>query len=105
MKHAVDTDIARLARDVFDFPRLRPGQREGVEGLLAGRDALVVMPTGGGKTAIYQLAGIVREGPTVVVSPLIALQRDQVQSLTGVDAGGAAQANSTMAAGERREVL
>jgi ATP-dependent DNA helicase RecQ len=105
MKHAVDTDIARLARDVFGFSRLRPGQRDGVEGLLADRDVLVVMPTGGGKSAIYQLAAIVRAGPTVVVSPLIALQRDQVQSLTGVDAGGAAQANSTMATGERREVL
>src|SRR4051812_24926181 len=105
MKHAVGTDIARLARDVFGFPRPRPRQRGGVEGLLAGRDVVVVMPTGGGKSAIYQLAAIVREGPTVVVSPLIALQRDQVQSLTRVDAGGAAQANSTMAAGERREVL
>ncbi|MEY2568900.1 MAG: ATP-dependent helicase RecQ [Actinomycetota bacterium] len=102
---AVDTHIAGLARDVFGFPRLRPGQREAVEALLEGRDVLVVMPTGGGKSAIYQLAAIERPGPTVVVSPLIALQRDQVQSLAGIDAGGAAQANSTMATGERREVL
>ena len=98
-------DITGLAREVFGYPRLRPGQAEAVEGLLDGRDVLVVMPTGGGKSAIYQLAAMLRPGPTVVVSPLIALQRDQVQSLTEVDAGGAAEANSTMADGERRDVF
>ena len=98
-------DIAGLARDVFGYPRLRPGQAEAVEGLLDGRDVLVVMPTGGGKSAIYQLAALLRPGPTVVVSPLIALQRDQVQSLAEVDAGGAAEANSIMANGERQEVF
>src|SRR3954453_7724489 len=72
--------ISRLARDRFGFEALRPGQREGVEAVVAGRDALCVMSTGSGKSAIYQLAGLMIDGPTVVVSPLIALQRDQVEA-------------------------
>ena len=70
--------IDRVAREVFDFPALRPGQREAIESVLAGRDTLVVMSTGAGKSAIYQIAGLLIAGATMVVSPLIALQRDQV---------------------------
>ncbi|HVM54193.1 MAG TPA: ATP-dependent DNA helicase RecQ [Acidimicrobiales bacterium] len=84
---------------------LRPGQDEAVEALLAGRDCLVVMPTGWGKSAIYQLAGHLIDGPTLVVSPLIALQRDQVEAIGEADIGGAAAANSTISARERRRVF
>ncbi|MFN2489992.1 MAG: ATP-dependent DNA helicase RecQ [Actinomycetota bacterium] len=97
--------IARVARDRFGFDELRPGQVEAIETVLAGRDTLVVMPTGSGKSAIYQTAALMRKQATVVVSPLIALQRDQVESIEEHDAGGAAEANSTKAAGRRREAF
>jgi ATP-dependent DNA helicase RecQ len=73
--------IAGLARERLGFERLRPGQLEAVTALANGRDALAVLPTGAGKSAIYELAGLLREGPTIVVSPLIALQDDQLAHL------------------------
>jgi ATP-dependent DNA helicase RecQ len=92
--------IERVAREAFGFAALRPGQREAIQSVLAGRDTLVVMSTGSGKSAIYQIAGLLIEGATVVVSPLIALQRDQVDDLAG-----AAQLNSSLPAGERDRAL
>ena len=65
----------------FGYRAFRPGQREAVEAALAGRDSLVVMPTGGGKSLCYQLPGIASEDLTVVVSPLIALMADQYRRL------------------------
>ena len=97
--------IDRVAREAFGFEELRPGQREAIESVLAGRDTLVVMSTGSGKSAIYQIAGLLIEGATVVVSPLIALQRDQVEDLGERAAGGAAQLNSTLPAAERERAL
>jgi ATP-dependent DNA helicase RecQ len=73
--------IEELARERLGFERLRPGQLPAVEALAADRDVLAVLPTGGGKSAIYELAGMLRAGPTVVVSPLIALQDDQLAHL------------------------
>src|SRR5438034_9303857 len=73
--------IRELARTRLGFGRLRPGQLRAVAAAAAGRDVLAVLPTGGGKSAIYELAGLMREGPTVVVSPLIALQDDQLAHL------------------------
>jgi len=73
--------IEELARDRLGFEQLRPGQLRAAEALVGGRDVLAVLPTGGGKSAIYELAGLVRAGPTVVVSPLIALQDDQLAHL------------------------
>jgi ATP-dependent DNA helicase RecQ len=93
-----------VARDALGFG-LRPAQREAVDAVVAGRDALVVMPTGSGKSAIYQVAGMLVEGPTVVVSPLIALQRDQLEALEDSDAAPAAALNSTVGAADRREAL
>ena len=84
---------------------LRPGQGEAVEHLLAGRDCLVVMPTGSGKSAVYQLAGHLLDGPTLVVSPLIALQRDQVEGIGESDIGDAAAANSTISSKARRQIF
>src|SRR5215218_2906634 len=65
----------------FGLSEFRPGQREAVEAALAGRDSLVVMPTGGGKSLCYQLPGIASPDLTVVVSPLIALMADQYRRL------------------------
>ncbi|MBU2664006.1 DEAD/DEAH box helicase [Actinoplanes bogorensis] len=74
-------DAGEIARSVFGFD-LRPVQRETVAAVVAGRDTLAVLLTGSGKSAIYQVAGLARGGLTVVVSPLLALQRDQLRSLT-----------------------
>ena len=76
------TPEALLAR--FGLAAFRPGQREAVAAALDGRDSLVVMPTGGGKSLCYQLPGIASDGLTVIVSPLIALMRDQCDRLTGL---------------------
>jgi ATP-dependent DNA helicase RecQ len=73
--------IRDLAQSRFGFGELRPGQLRAAAAAVAGRDVLAVLPTGGGKSAIYELAGLLREGPTVVVSPLIALQDDQLAHL------------------------
>src|SRR5690242_4428222 len=68
-------------RERFGFPGFRPGQREACEAALADRDVLVVMPTGSGKSLCYQLPGLLRDDLTIVVSPLVALMRDQVDAL------------------------
>jgi ATP-dependent DNA helicase RecQ len=75
------SEIRELARERLGFERLRPGQLPAVAAAVGGRDVLAVLPTGGGKSAIYELAGLLRAGPTVVVSPLIALQDDQLAHL------------------------
>jgi ATP-dependent DNA helicase RecQ len=84
-----------LAR-VFGFPAFRPGQAEIVESVLAGRNTLAIMPTGGGKSLCFQLPALCRDGVTVVISPLIALMRDQVRSLraVGVEAGALTSGNT-----------
>ncbi|MEM8753727.1 MAG: DNA helicase RecQ [Pseudomonadota bacterium] len=84
-----------LLSSVFGFDDFRPGQAEIIEAVLAGEDTLAVMPTGGGKSLCYQLPALLREGLTLVVSPLIALMRDQVRALTavGVEAGALTSAN------------
>src|SRR5256884_6485955 len=76
-----DDAIRELARRRLGFDRLRPGQLRAVAAANGGRDVLAVLPTGGGKSAIYELAGLLRDGPTVVVSPLIALQDERVAHL------------------------
>src|SRR3954463_1350546 len=68
-------------RDYFGFRKFRPGQAEVVTSALAGRDTLVVMPTGSGKSLCFQLTAIALDGVTVVVSPLISLMKDQVDNL------------------------
>jgi len=97
----------RLSRALarLGFPSFRAGQRDAVESLLAGHDVLAVMPTGAGKSAIYQVAGLLMPGPTLVVSPLIALQRDQVESIEEAGAAEAAQLNSSLRESRREEVL
>ena len=75
------TAAQRVLRDVFGFESFRPGQEAAIEALLAGRNALTVMPTGSGKSLCFQIPALVMEGLTVVVSPLIALMQDQVAAL------------------------
>lgn len=94
--------ILAAARE-YGWDDLRPGQREAVEAALEGHDVLAVMPTGHGKSAIYQLAAKLLDGLTVVVSPLIALQRDQVEQLEEMGADPAVAVNSSQRVGENRE--
>ena len=75
-------DARRTLRDVFGFDAFRSGQEAAIAALLAGRSALAIFPTGGGKSLCYQLPALLLDGLTVVVSPLIALMKDQVDDLT-----------------------
>ena len=92
-----------LLSSVFGYSAFREGQGEVVDAVLAGRDVFVVMPTGSGKSLCYQLPALLQDGLTVVVSPLIALMRDQVMQLTRLGAGAAAL-NSQSEAGEARDI-
>jgi DNA topoisomerase III len=76
-----DADLDRLLQNEFGFPSFRPYQQEVCASIARGRDALVVMPTGAGKSLCYQLPGVARGGTTLVISPLIALMEDQVAKL------------------------
>ncbi len=73
-----------LLRRRFRLRRLRPGQREVIESVLAGRDTLAIMPTGAGKSLCYQLPALHMKGTTIVVSPLISLMKDQADKLDGL---------------------
>ena len=96
-------NIERTAREKLGFEKLRPGQQEAIQSVLDGRDTLVVQPTGSGKSAIYQIAGLLIDGSTVIVSPLIALQKDQADSIRDQDAAEAAVINSSQRAADLRE--
>ena len=87
---------ASLLRDVFGFDDFRPGQEEIVEAVARGENTLAIMPTGGGKSLCFQLPALMQDGVTVVISPLIALMRDQVRALqaSGVAAGALTSGNS-----------
>ena len=104
-EHATPGGLRRVALDALGLDRWLPGQEAALRALTRGRDTLAVLPTGGGKSAIYQLAGVIRPGPTVVVSPLIALQQDQLRSLRDAEIGGAATLDASVAAGERDRLL
>ncbi len=97
------TDL-ESALQVFGLQSFRTGQREVIESIVAGEDCMCVMPTGGGKSLCYQLPSVVRPGLTIVVSPLIALMKDQVDSLSrhGIPA---ALINSTLSQREQNDRL
>ncbi|HEX2072634.1 MAG TPA: DEAD/DEAH box helicase, partial [Geodermatophilus sp.] len=99
--------IREVAREVLGVEEFRAGQEEAMKSVVGGRDTLAVLPSGAGKTAVYQVAGQLVHGPVLVVSPLIALQRDQVERLDELDDldGDGAQLNSTLSAGDQREAL
>jgi ATP-dependent DNA helicase RecQ len=90
--------------DRFRLPQFRPHQREAIENVLAGRDTLVVMPTGGGKSLCYQLPATLLSGVTLVVSPLISLMKDQVDSLHRIGVPAVA-INSTLTFNTARELV
>src|SRR2546429_468824 len=96
-------DASQVLRRVFGYDSFRGEQREIIEHIAGGGDALVLMPTGGGKSLCYQIPALMRKGVGVVVSPLIALMQDQVDALRalGVRAGFL---NSTQDLEERRLV-
>ena len=87
---------ATLLRDVFGFDAFRPGQEDIVTAVARGENVLAIMPTGGGKSLCFQLPALMRDGVTVVISPLIALMRDQVRALreAGVEAGALTSGNT-----------
>ena len=90
--------IDQTARETLGFETLRPGQGEAIESVLRGVDTMVVQPTGSGKSAIYQIAGLLIPGSTLIVSPLIALQKDQVDAIEEQSLAEAAALNSTQSA-------
>lgn len=97
-------DLREHLHDIFGLEEFRPGQREVIEDVLAGRDVLCVMPTGAGKSLCYQLPAAINKGLTIVVSPLISLMEDQVQQLR--DEGiPATVLNSTLSPLMRRQVM
>jgi ATP-dependent DNA helicase RecQ len=98
--------VRRTAEDVFGHASLLPGQEEATRALLDGHDVLLVSPTGSGKSLTYQVAGLLMDGCTVVVSPLLALQQDQIEGLSelGPDAR-AARISSAETEAQRAEAL
>ncbi len=86
----------QILQDVFGYQTFRIGQQEVIEAVADGRDCLVIMPTGGGKSLCYQIPALMREGLTLVISPLISLMKDQVDQLNANGGVTAAYLNSTM---------
>src|SRR5215213_966831 len=96
-------DLEQTLRERFGREQFRPGQREVIENVVQGRDVLCVMPTGGGKSLCYQLPALMLPGLTLVVSPLIALMKDQIDQLhaRGI---AASRLDSSLTADEARDV-
>ncbi len=101
---SADEELVRLLGQVFGHPGFRPGQEAVVRHVASGRDALVVMPTGAGKSLCFQLPGLARPGLVLVVSPLIALMKDQVDQLRRAGVSAAAVV-SGMDQEDRRKAL
>src|SRR5579885_809884 len=102
--NASSDQLRTLLRETLGFDEFRPGQERIVRGLLAGRDVLAVLPTGAGKSLVYQLAAQLLPGATVVVSPLLALMKDQVESAEALGVA-AATISSAQSAGDQAEAL
>ncbi|MBN9167700.1 MAG: DEAD/DEAH box helicase [Myxococcales bacterium] len=98
------SDVERVASEHFGVRTFRPGQRDLIEAVLSGRDAFGILPTGGGKSLTFQLPSLFLDRAVVVVSPLLALIRDQSDKLEGFDVP-AARIDSTLRARDARDVL
>ena len=94
-------ELRRVAAETFGWARLREEQLTAMEQLMSGHDVLAVLPTGAGKSAIYQVPALLMDGPALVVSPLIALQRDQLESIEDTGVPEAVAVNSNQRPGER----
>src|SRR5436190_17900221 len=95
--------VQQVLKEYWGFDDYLPLQREAIQCVLDNRDSLVVMPTGGGKSLCYQAPALCREGTAVVISPLLALMKDQVDGLTACGVPAAA-VNSTHGVDEKRRV-
>ncbi len=104
MNNEISTEIHSTLQRVFGYNSFRSYQQQIIEGLIAGDDAFVLMPTGGGKSLCYQIPALHRQGVAIVVSPLISLMKDQVDALLA-NGVRAACYNSALAEGEARQVL
>jgi ATP-dependent DNA helicase RecQ len=93
-----------VLKEIFGFDSFRPGQEEVIRAVLEGRDTLAVMPTGGGKSLCYQVPALMQDSLTVIVSPLISLMKDQVDSLLQSSVSGAATLHSGLPPEERWDV-
>ena len=93
-----------VLKEIFGFDSFRPGQEEVIRAVLEGKDTLAVMPTGGGKSLCYQIPALMQESLTVIVSPLISLMKDQVDSLLQSSVADAATLHSGLSPEERWEV-
>ena len=98
------SDILATVQRYWGFSELRPLQEQAIRASLERRDSLVVMPTGGGKSLCYQLPALAFEGVTLVVSPLIALMKDQIDFLQRRNIA-AARLDSSLSAEEARSIL
>jgi ATP-dependent DNA helicase RecQ len=94
----------KVLKEIFGFDSFRPGQEEVIRAVLEGRDTLAVMPTGGGKSLCYQVPALMQDSLTVIVSPLISLMKDQVDSLLQSSVSDAATLHSGLSPEERWEV-
>ncbi len=103
-RRADSREIARILRRSFGITSLRPGQEDVIRRVLAGRDTLAIMPTGAGKSLCYQLPALVTPGTTIVVSPLIALMKDQAEMLANARVE-AVQLNSAFTAAELADAM
>jgi len=99
-----DPRVLEILRRTWGYDSLRPLQERAIDAVLSRRDSLVVMPTGGGKSLCYQLPPLLTGELTVVVSPLISLMKDQVDTLRGLGVD-AHHVNSTTSADEKRELV
>lgn len=102
-----NTDLSKELKKYFGFSTFKGQQKEIIETLLDGRDVFVLMPTGGGKSLCYQLPALISEGTAIVVSPLIALMKNQVDAVNGLssDEGVAHVLNSSLNKSQTNQVF
>ncbi len=103
-KAATDPALLDLLKRIWGYEAFLPNQAEAVEALMTGRDSLTILPTGGGKSICYQLPALAKPGMAIVISPLLALMKDQVDSLVA-NGVAAASLNSSMTSDEKRRVV